>query len=98
MAGSGATLSANEVLFKFGFIDDMQLINLIDPPNDDGAIISIQETRLGPNYDLSLLQMEGYKFFSQHKRPECNYHGGLMIYVDEKVDAYRLEMSNISTL
>ena len=137
MAGSEATISANEVLSKFGNIDDMQLSNIIGLPNDDGEIIlvkpspyygisslpsqlresntqlnilsfnsqslnakfdefqilpatahiqnirfyiiCIQETWLGPNYDLSLLQIEGYKCFSRHKRPECSSHGGLII-------------------
>ena len=156
MAESEAAISANEVLSKFGNIDDMQLFNIIDPLNDDGEIIlvkpspyygisslpsqlresniqlnilsfnsqslnakfdelkilletahiqnirfhviCIQETWLGPNYDLSLLQMEGYRCFSQHKRPECSNHGGLIKYVDEKFDACRLDMANISTL
>ena len=52
MAGSEATTSANEVLSKFGNIDDMQLFNIIDPPNDDGEIILVKPS---PYYSVNSL-------------------------------------------
>ena len=52
MAGSEATTSANEVLSKFGNIDDMQLFNIIDPPNDDGEIILVKPS---PYYSVNYL-------------------------------------------
>jgi len=149
-------LPASEILSKFGNIEDLQLDNLIDPPNDDGEfsilkpspyydisslpshlaqpggqlnilslnaqslnakfdeilalleialtqniqfhVICIQETWLDETADTSLLQIDGYKMYSQSKRRECSNHGGLITYVHENLDTYRLDVSNRSTL
>ena len=52
MAGSEATISANEVLSKFGNIIDMQFFNIIPTPNDDGEIILVKPS---PYYGISSL-------------------------------------------
>ena len=53
--------------------------------------ICLQETWLGENSDMSLLQIPNYSRISQNKH--CSEHGGLMIYLHEK---YQYEIYNIS--
>ena len=48
--------------------------------------------------DYSLVAIDGYNCIHQSKRAECNNHGGLITYVDNKYEVDRLNIKNDSSL
>ena len=59
--------------------------------------ICIQETWMDSNADFSQINIEGYNVFAEGKRSECSEHGGLITYIDENLEAYKMEIKNDSS-
>ena len=47
---------------------------------------------------IILVAIDGYNCIHQSKRAECNNHGGLITYVDNKYEVDRLDIKNDSSL
>ena len=59
--------------------------------------ICIQETWVDSNADFSQINIEGYNVFAEGKRSECSEHGGLITYIDENLEAYKMDIKNDSS-
>ena len=58
--------------------------------------ICIQESWLSDTSDLSLLQIDGFRCFSQGKH--CSSHGGLITYVNSQLNASVINVTNNSEI
>ena len=68
------------------------LVTYIEIARQQGVrfhVICIQESWLSDSSDLSVFQITGYNCFSKGHR--CTSHGGLMMYIDEDIDASMID-------
>ena len=69
-------------------------INRINKVEEIG-VVCLQETWTSENEDIRLFQLPNYKLF--HKGKKCCNHGGLFMYVHERVDVEPLDLAFVCT-
>ena len=82
-------LNAQSINAKFDCL--LALIEVAKHQGISFHAICIQESWLSENADLSLLQIDGFRCYSQGKR--CSAHGGLLTYISEDLHAYKINMN-----
>ena len=88
------SLNAQSINAKFDCL--LVLIEVAKHQGISFHAICIQESWLSENADLSLLQTDGFRCYSQGKR--CSAHGGLLTYISEDLHASKINMNIDSTV
>lgn len=71
------SLNCQSLQSKF---DQLQVyLKILEESNCPFSVICLQETWLKDNFDISLLQLEGYNLIS--KASSCSAHGGVCMYI-----------------
>ena len=83
------SLNAQSINAKFDCL--LVLIEVAKHQGISFHAICIQESWLSENADLSLLQIDGFRCYSQGKR--CSAHGGLLTYISEDLHASKINMN-----
>ena len=88
------SLNTQSINAKFDSI--LALLKIAQLQNVKFRVICIQETWLDDTADLSLFQIDGFNCFTQWKH--CSSHGGLITYVDSRLNATKICSMNTSSV